>query len=246
MKPEKLGGWLQGLYATSSTAREIVGTMREDLWGNRYAYAKAGTTGLAASKMTISTADDVDWVSEACTAQAIGDKVLTQTITCYDAAIAKDYFAGGQFILTDGTAEGLRYTIVSSSAVTSTGTEIKLTLDDALVEALTSATEFTLVKSPYYGTVIQATETNRPCGVPLVDVTAAYYYWSQIGGEALCLGGGEAGAVGSMVSAAGEDGAMEEINLSGAAQALTLPIYGMATGTTVVNGEYTPVKLTIG
>ena len=246
MKPKKsvIGPWNQGLYETSATATEIVGTVREDLWGNKYAYARAGATGLAASKMTVSTADDVDWVSEECTAQAVGDIVLSQTIVAFGSAIAQDYFAGGQFILTDGTAEGIRYTIVSSSAVASDGAVINITLDDPLVEALTSATEFSLIKSPYMATIIQGTETQRPCGVPMVDVTATYYYWSQIGGEALCLGGGEAGAVGSMVSAAGEDGAMEEINLTD--EALTLPIYGFATGTAVVSTEYTPIKLTIG
>jgi len=246
MRPKKRGGWGQGLYAQSATAREIVGTIREDLWGNKYAYSKNGAAGISASQMCISTADDADWTSQACTAQAVGDRVITQTITAFGTALAQDYFAGGQFILTDGTAQGIRYTIVQSSAVASDGTAITLTLDDLLVEALTSATEFTLVKSPYYGTVIQETETNRPCGVPLIDVTAGYHYWSQIGGEAICLGDAEAGGVGSMVSAGTANGSMEEINISGDAQALTLPIYGMATGTAVVSAEYTPIKLTLG
>ena len=245
MKPKKIGGWLQGLYLQSATAKEIIGTVREDTWGNKYAYSKAGAVDLVASQICISTADDADWTSQACTAQAVGDRNITQTIAAYASAIAENYFQGGQFILTDGTAEGIRYTIIYSSAVTSSGTEINLTLDDPLVEALTSATEFTLVKSPQYGTVVQATPANRPAGIPLIDVTKAYYYWSQIGGEALCLGGTQEGAVGSVVSGAvADDGAMEELNIDGNAIPWTAPVYGMVTGTAVVDGEYTPVKLT--
>jgi len=245
MTPLKNGPWTQDIYETSATQQEQIGTLFIDRWGNKYHYAKAGATALAASKMTVSPADDADWVSEACPTAAVGDRNLTLTIVAYGSDVPENYFQGGQFILTDGTAEGMRYPITWSSAFEAADTTVNITLDVPLKVALTSATEFTLVKSPYMATVIQGTETDRPAGVPLVAVDANHYYWSQTSGEAICLGGAEAGAVGSMVSAATEDGAMEEINLSGNAEALTLPIYGFATGTTVVNGEYTPVKLTI-
>ncbi|MCG7854194.1 MAG: hypothetical protein MIO92_16885, partial [Methanosarcinaceae archaeon] len=62
MRPLKMGGWLQGLYETSATPKEIVGTLRMDLWGNRYHYARNGAATLAASKMTTAVPEDADWV----------------------------------------------------------------------------------------------------------------------------------------------------------------------------------------
>jgi len=184
-KPLKEGGWLQGLYEISSTAKEIVGTLRMDLWGNIYRYAKAGATTLAAGKLTVPADQDADWVDKACGTASIGDRTVTLTITAVGGTgIAENYFQGGKFFLNDGTAEGRGYTIVYSSAASSTDTSITITLDDPLSEALTSATEFSLHTSPFMGLVISdSDQTDMPAGVPLVDITATYYGWVQTRGE---------------------------------------------------------------
>ncbi len=47
-----------------------------------------------------------------------------------------------------------------------------------------AASEVSLVKSPFKATVVAPTTTltSTPCGVPLIDVTATYFYWSQVKG----------------------------------------------------------------
>jgi len=243
-KKSVLGPWKQGLYGTSVDATEIVGTLREDVWGNRYHYAKAGAAGLGAGKLTTAAAEDADWVSEAASSYAVGAKTLVLTITDpgTSGVNAENYFAGGHIAMTDGTAEGIRYPILYSSAVASGGTSITITLDQALVEAITSGTEFTLVHSPYMAAVISAAITDVPNGVPLVDVTAAYYYWSQTGGLANVLGGDTA-AIGTMAALSTTDGASAAA-ISYTAGAITTGTIGIFVETNV-SGEYVAVRLSI-
>lgn len=116
MKPMKTGGFLQGIYETSATAREMVGTKMEDLRGNVYRYSKAGATALSPGKLTVSA--DMDTDVENCVvsaAAAIGSKTIEVTVT--STTIAEDYFRGGDLIVNDATGEGHIYPIVHSTAV---------------------------------------------------------------------------------------------------------------------------------
>lgn len=248
-----IGPWKQGLYDISAAATEIVGTIREDVQGNKYRYAKAGSTGLSASLQTVAVAEDADWVSEAASAHSVGDRTLTLTIKAPGATGVnnEDYFAGGQIVMQDGTAEGIRYPILYSSAVAAAGTSITITIDQPLVEAITSGTEFTLVHSPYMATVISATATDQATGVPLVDVTAAYYYWSQTGGEGIAFGM-DTTAVGQELTLGTDDGSLSSwlgsfIILSGATPAVSTaqPSMALVSGMAMVSGEFTPVRYTI-
>ena len=238
------GPWKQGLYEISSLPTEMVGALREDVVGRRYHYARAGATALGASKMTTAVAEDADWVSEAASSYGVGTTTLELTIVAPGSTGVndEDYFRGGQLQMTDGTAEGIRYPILYSSAVAATGTSITITLDQPLIEAITSGTEFTLTHSPYMGTVISATITDAPAGVPLRDVTGEYYYWSQTGGDALCLGGDTA-AIGTEAALSTTDGALDAA-ISYTSSAITTGAIGVFLETNV-SGEYVNVKLAI-
>ena len=238
MNPMKTSGWLQGLYETSANAREEVGTMQCDLYGNVYRYAKAGSTALAAGKMTVAAGIASAVTNKNAIAAEIGTKVLNLNIS--SATYAADFFKGGQLQINDADGEGHRYLIMSSSAVSS-GTSISVSLGDGIRKALTESSEFTLVHSPFMATAISTTEENEPTGIPLVDVPAEAYYWSQTKGEGICLITG-APAVGSMLTLSSTAGAVKAID---ATLDIDQPYIARMMGTAGVAGEYKPVKLCI-
>ncbi len=252
MKPKKstLGPWNQGLYEISSTAREIVGTMREDHAGRVYRYARAGATALAPAKNTTAAALNADWVNESVTAQVlVGGTQVSITHGAVDADVLdEDHFRGGQLHINDADGEAHWYPIVYSTAVTATSTTLTLTLDDPVQVALTTSSEATPVPSPYMGTVISATETDEATGVPLVTVTADYYYWSQTRGEGLYWANTDEAAVGTELILSATDGELSPNILAYATTSsvdVTQAPVAVAVGTAGVDGEYKPCKYVI-
>ena len=217
--PKKIstGIWAQDLYQQSSTASEIVGTIRDDVRGNEYAYSKAGAAGLAVGIATVAADCDADVLDCSLpSAVAIGETRIDVTIT--STTVVKDYFRGGDFIVNSGTGAGQRYMILSNSAVAA-DTAIEIVIESPLRVALVTGgtSQVSLIQSPYRATVISATDqADLYTGTPMIDVTAEYYYWSQINGiaaslidetlaknAAVCIGDGVTGAY-STKNAAGE------------------------------------------
>lgn len=228
------------MYQISSTAKETVGTLRVLDDGRKFRYAKAGTSALAAGKLNVAAVVGATVMNEACaSAHAIGENVFTETITA-GTAYAEDYFAGGFLQINDATGEGHQYEIDSSTAVSAAGTSITLSLRSPIRVALVAATsEFTLVHNPQMAVVESTTEESLPTGIAPVVVTASYYFWNQVAGEACALVAGTP-AVGSMLTISATAGALAAIN---ATLDIDQPICAIAFGTVGVAGEYKPVKI---
>ena len=235
--PQKNRGFVQGLYAQSSTAKEVVGTLRETQDGRKFRYSKAGGA-LAAGKLNIAEALDATWVTETRGTASVGDKSLTLTITAAGAAIAENQFAGGVMTIMDGTAEGPQYLIASNSAVAQSGTSITVTLAEALREALTSGSEFTLCSHPGWE-VTQSATLGAPAGVAPIDVTTQYFFWNQTGGLATVLMHGTPG-IGYKVDQSKEIAGAVKLYAT-----LTLVDVGYVVGSAGVDGEYCNVMLTL-
>lgn len=181
--PEKRTGFSQGIYAISSTKKERIGTKRTLQDGRVFRYAKAGAAALSPGFLGFATQPDADYQYKAAPASvAVGTREITLTITSASPAIAADFFENGLFIIAAGTGIGEVYPIEGNSVVAASGTSIIITLKEPLRTALTSAAYFRLLPSPWSKVVETATEENVPAGVPLVTVTAAYYYWAQTKG----------------------------------------------------------------
>lgn len=239
-KPQKRTGWNQGVFAQSITQKEELGALRILKDGRKFRYAKAGASALAAGKLAVAAAVAADVMNEACTAiHAIGDTVFSETITSAAAAYAENYFAGGYLQINDGTGEGHQYKILSSSAVAQAGTSITLILEDPIrvATAGTSATEFSIVQSPWQA-VIESATLALPVGVTPIVVTAAYYYWAQTGGPAIALSGNTDAVGKPLFQSTSTAGA-----LSGVDTASYYPMIALAMGTAGVGGEYKPVML---
>lgn len=239
--PMKLRGFAQGLYEISATKKEKLGLLRIDQYGRKFRYCKAGATALSAGKLGVRGAIDTSFVNEAITAAVpIGTQMLELTVTGMVAACAENDLVGGLFVVNDATGEGQAYAIDSNTAVAISGTSIVITLEEKIKVALDTTSEFTLVTPPQLG-VVESTTMYLPVGIPLVAVTASYYYWAQTGGLGVCLIDGNI-ADGSMLQQSnGTAGALELY----AAATIVFPPIAVAYGQTTVTTEYNPIWLMI-
>ncbi|MBI9091810.1 MAG: hypothetical protein JEZ12_21575 [Desulfobacterium sp.] len=243
MRNQKYQMFQHEFLVTSSKEKEVLGTMRVDDKGNKYVMAKAGATALAAGKITVAASIPATVINKAGTAHSAQAETLTLTIA--SATFAQDYFKGGQLHINDGDGEGHRYNIIGSSPVTA-GAKIYITLDEGLREAMTTSSEFSLIPSPFQGTLISAVEESRPTGIPIMDVPAGHYYWSQMSGDALCLMDG-ANAVGSTLTLGSVAGSVTKLVgvVATTTATLTMPAIGYMGPTVGVDTEYKPIVLTL-
>ena len=242
-KPLKKAGFAQGIYEQSSTAKEMLGTLRITRDGRKYRYAKAGSTDLIAGKMGVSADLSAYVVREIIlTAVPIGEYTLDLTITT-GTAIAKDELRGGYFMTQTGTGFGQTILITGNSAMASDGTKIQVALEDPIRVALDATTYFTLARSPWWAVDETATTEVMVCGVAPIAVTALYYYWCQTGGMCAVLQETTDASGCIMCVSTGTEGAI--VSITTTAIVANLPLVGVNYGMAGATGEYTPVFLNI-
>tara|TARA_Y100000310_G_scaffold345865_1_gene471860 strand:- start:1511 stop:2269 length:759 start_codon:yes stop_codon:yes gene_type:complete len=176
-------------YAESSTQLFPLGTKM--VQGERvFRYCEAGGTGLSIAAPLQSAARvhaemDDDIVVGA--AAAIGAVAVELTSTANLAAAplsTKNGVAEGYLIVNDAAGEGQMYKIKSHDAFSGTD-DSTINLYDALTIALTTSSQCGLIQNPYANVIATAAVlTGMFVGVPLIAVTANYYFWSQTGGPA--------------------------------------------------------------
>jgi len=118
---------------------------------------------------------------------AIGATVISVTSTANLAAApwsTKDGGAEGYIYFNVAAGLGQCYKIKGHDAFSGTS-EIPITLYDPLTIALTASSKAGLVQNPYANVLATEAVVSGVCvGVPGIDVTASYYFWSQTGGPA--------------------------------------------------------------
>lgn len=191
---------------TSSTTEEItLGTKAVTSDGREFVYVKAGGTVLVAGTLqqaSVRVANHANIL--VASAAAIGDVAITVTLGA-TAATANQY-ANGLMIVNDVDGQGFTYQIKSNPAADSAASlVVTLHDEDALLEALTTSSQVTLVANPYNG-VIQnpTTATAAPVGVALVDIAASSFGYLQTHGLVSCLNEGST-AIGLGLAPSGTD-----------------------------------------
>jgi hypothetical protein len=172
------------------------------------------------SKATLGGHEDVD-----VSAQDINSKVVTVTPATTEIALANEY-AEGFISIRETAGQGQIRKIKSHPSAASTATCV-LTLYDPWTTAITAAEQADLIYNPQYKVTESATEELLPAGIPLISVTAAYYFWNQTWGIANCLQN-NASPLGSMVVAGTTAGSVTEMATSSATLAgFDFPIVGI-------------------
>jgi hypothetical protein len=180
--PLKIQGFNQGIYNQSSTQKEALGTVRILDDGRVFAYAKAGTTALGVALLTQSApvaSTAMEEILSATQAWAVGDMNVTVT---FGGAVTADQYKDGWLYTNKVAGLGYIYRIKGHAAGTA---DVVLNLYDPIRLATTASTgEWSAVQNLQNEVVVFpiTTVTGVPAGVPLIPVTASYYFWNQVKG----------------------------------------------------------------
>lgn len=208
-----------GEKVTNTTKKHPLGTVGEDIFGNRYHYCfSQGTIG--AGQVTMSSAGvanhDMDLAVQA--AAAIGAQSISVTLGA-TAATANQY-ADGLIYVNDGPGEGHRYRIKDHLAADASAT-LKLNLypNDKVKEALTTADSLCgLMESRYTDVEVFDVDDvdGAYVGIAPTEVADNAYFWCQFAGEAAVLIDTSTVVLGNAVQAeSAVDGAVGLFDVSG-------------------------------
>ena len=185
----------QGVYEESLVKQAELGRLLPFADGRcfRYCY-KATGTGITRGHIAAASALDgnADTVTQtgmtvAISGASIGAKVIKVLL---GAAVAANLFDDGLLTIEDSTGAGYCYRIKSNKAGgNAVATPCELTLYDPIVVALSATTVLSLTKERHKDVVVAPVdEKSTLIGVPLIDITAEYYFWAQSKGLAAVMG----------------------------------------------------------
>ena len=178
-----LGNTNPDVYAESAAALATIGTRLRMKDGREFIYCRNGAAEIGIAKMGQAEAPTGNWneVAQASHGWSVGD--TSGSIVLTGTAPAVNEFAEGWMVVNKGTGIGQCYRI---STNTSHATLPSISLYDPIITAFPEGSEVTIIKSNFADTIVVATGglTAVAVGVPLITVTACYYYWSQVKGPA--------------------------------------------------------------
>jgi len=197
-------GTVQTEWEISAIKNYVLGTKMIKPDGREFIYAKAGATGLGKALMHQSSVSIANYYEQVQTAYgwAIGATSGTVLITT-GATPTANLWTDGWMCCNKGVGLGQLYKIATNTAHATIPT---VTLYDPIVIAIAAASEISIIANRFAGTIVcpVTTLTARPVGVPLVAVTALYYYWSQVKGPApMTVDTGDTIVIGEPVGSAG-------------------------------------------
>ena len=231
----------------SSTQTHPLGTKMILPDGRIYYYAVNSSAAITTGGQIVDgiaavAAHDMDLVAAAASAEAITFTTTTSLTT------TKDQYAGGYVYINDGPGQGEVYSVRSNTLVAgAAGLSITIEDDGGFATALTTATRFGLMYSPYKDVKIvdgNGTMTTGVLGVTTMPLTASYYCWLQTSGPAAVLMGAQVGIVGDGIarSQADEDGTVERTDYSDESDLVNL---GVSMGIPAIASDYQWVMLNI-
>lgn len=228
----------QDVRSTSTTKSEQFGSIGVTQDGRVYRYGSAASgAALNEGELAVNAdlvADHTNKLVQA--AAAVGDTEVSVSLGA--TAATADQYAEGFLNIQDNAGEAVAYLIASHGAA-ALSTTLKVFLSEPIVQALTTSSEYTLMKSPWKDTVIAATDqADAPVGVPNVEIAASSFGYLQTRGvcSVKCDEAFARGA--ALTTGTGTAGEVEALDAAGE------PQIGVALQTGVDN-EHTAVFLTI-
>lgn len=198
-----LGNDAPNVYGESVTQLATIGSKIRMKNGCEFVYSKNGAAEIGHALMAQAEAATSQWYDQVQTAYGwtAADQANTVLITAGSTPAVNEWAEGWMFV-NKGTGLGYIYQILNN---TSHATIPTVTIVDVngVVADIPAASEVTILKSNFRDTLLVATGglTAIAIGVPLITVTAEYYYWSQTKGPAaMVVDTGESLTVGLPVS----------------------------------------------
>ena len=172
------------VYAENEDQLALIGSKLRMVDGKEFHYCKAGAAGIGIAKMAQAEAVTSDWTEEVQTDYGFLEGATSGIVLITGTAPTANEWAEGWLLVNKGTGIGQMYRIKTN---TSHATLPIISLYDAVVTAFPAASEVSIIKSNFMSTIVvdkSAGLTAHAIGVPLIDITADYYYWSQTKGPA--------------------------------------------------------------
>lgn len=235
---QKLNGFTQDIYKTSSTQKEAIGCLRVLPDGRKFRYAQNSSAAALIPGVAVQPAvQTANHINRSAVATAAGLTEVTFTVGATE--VTANMYKDGYLQINAGTTGtlGVQYRITSHTTVSASGGSIIVQLERPLVTALVVTTDkLSLTPNPFRG-VSEGAVQKGCAGIAPVGVAASYYYWSQTGGVALALLDNST-AIGSTLIPAASGGLKLFV-----VDYLQPPVgYCLGTG---VTSNYKPVFLTI-
>lgn len=203
-----------GIYNESVDPLYPVGHTMEFEDGRVFVYCKNAGTALTPGKL-ISASDPVANHKNITVAATIAADATNQvTLDIGATAVAANEYDEGWLYINDATGEGTCLKIRSHGTSSGGSEEVTFTLYDKFPVALTvDVSQATLVRNLYHSVVLApTTKETTVVGVPLIDVTASYYFWAQCKGPAPVLASGAVTKGVAVIASDDVAGAVEDHN----------------------------------
>jgi len=177
----------QTVYEESETQKYALGTKFVCDNGTIYRYAKNGAAALTKAHMTqtqVVAAAYILEVAQTGHAQVVGaQNIITLVVT--GSSLARNSLDGGTLWANKTGNLGESYKILSSALRPGSDTLLDLVLETPIRVAIAADTEVSISPNYWYGVVTMpiAAKTGSPAGIPLINVTASYYFWACTGGD---------------------------------------------------------------
>lgn len=229
------------IYEQSEVQEHSLGVLGMDEYGDLYRYAKVGAANITAGYLQGAPVQKTNHHNCAATA-AVTANGRNREVTLQlgaTAAVAGEY-NDGYLVANDNAPEGEIYRVYSHPAAESAAT-LKVKVARPFVSDISTSSEFTLVHNAWNKVVVITAVTIRAAGVPIIDMTAAYYGWLKTRGVASCLIG-TAATLGADLIAVNGGAVTDRTDALGASAE---PVIGVADVVVGVSGEFNPVRLTI-
>lgn len=159
--------------------------------GKTFVYAQNGAGTLVAGQLTQPAAVTANYVTRTLTV-AVAQYANQITITLGTTA-TQDQFKGFNFVVTDGTGKGQgSYVVTGNTAATAGNSNTTIVSIDNAVNVALDTTSVVGLYPNQESAVIQHTASSAipTSGVPVIPITAAYFFWNQVGGYASVLSAG--------------------------------------------------------
>jgi len=184
-----LGNDIPNVYGESVTQLATIGSKLRMNDSREFIYSKNGSAEIGHALMAQAEAATSQWYDQLQTAYGwtAGEQANTVLITAGSTPAANEWAEGWMFVNV-GTGLGYTYKILNNTSHATIPT-VTIAEVDGVVADIPAASEVTILKSNFQDTILVATGglTAIAIGVPLITVTAEYYYWSQTKGPAAMI-----------------------------------------------------------
>jgi len=195
--------------------------------GRRFRYCKCnGSAGITIAYLCAAPTYVDNHVAQAQTsAIAAGSKDNISVVVTTTTPTANQY-ADGLLVVNSGDGKGQSYRIKKNTAANPT----KIWLYDEIITALSVGDDITLIPNKYLNVVAAPTGMpSTPIGVPLITITAKYYFWAQTRGYVgMMADGSTAPTKGDLVMQSGTEG-LVTVASGGVTPEIGVCIYAPAT-----------------